>query len=145
MKIRNTSYFMTVMIILIPFVLLSSGIEAGQDFSDIKKLWGELLKREPFAYTVPLVHEPSFLGGTYSKRAKKRMRLYPAGAARTGCRKPASGDCSSKRAHIASFIKPRVGKISGHLLWPEIVFCLPTTRSARKESGITTGNWKRTA
>ena len=71
MRTRNTSYFITVMIILIPFVLLSRGVEAGQDSPDIKKLWGELLKREPFAYTIPLVHKPGFLDGTYTKRAKK--------------------------------------------------------------------------
>ena len=57
MKKGNTPYFIAVMIILIPFVLLSSGIEAGQNSPDITKLWGELLKREPFAYTVPLIHK----------------------------------------------------------------------------------------
>ena len=77
MRIRNTSYFITVMIIFIPFVLLSSSIEAGQDSPDIKKLWGELLKREPFAYTVPLVNKPGFLDGTYTKRAKKTNAIVP--------------------------------------------------------------------
>ena len=77
MKKGNTPYFIAVMIILIPFVLLSSGIEAGQNSPDITKLWGELLKREPFAYAVPLVHKPSFLDGAYSKRAKKSNAIVP--------------------------------------------------------------------
>ena len=65
------------MIIFIPFVLLSSSIEAGQNSPDIKKLWDELMKREPFAYTVPLVHKQSFLDGTYTKRAKKTNAIVP--------------------------------------------------------------------
>ena len=67
-------HFIIVMTILI---LFPHSVLAGQDSVDIKKLWGELLNREPFPYTVPLVHKPSFLDGTYTKRAKKTNAIVP--------------------------------------------------------------------
>jgi hypothetical protein len=77
MKKRNALYFIIRIIIFIPLVLLSTGVEAGQGSLDIKKLWGELLTREPFAYTVPLVHKSSLLDGAYTKRAKKTNAIVP--------------------------------------------------------------------
>ena len=77
MKKRYMPYPIAAMIIFISFVLFPIGAEAGQDSPDIKTLWGELLKREPFAYTVPLVHEPGILDGTYTKRAKKTNAIVP--------------------------------------------------------------------
>ena len=77
MKKTNTVCCITLMVILAAIMLLSGGAKAGQDFPDIQKLWDELLKRDPFAYTVPLVHKSSSLDGVYTKRAKKTSAIVP--------------------------------------------------------------------
>ena len=35
------------------------------------ELWANLLQREPYPYTIPLLSQPSILDGTYTKKAKK--------------------------------------------------------------------------
>ncbi len=42
-----------------------------------KNRWGELLKREPYPYTIPLLSKQTVLDGTYVKKAKKEGKIVP--------------------------------------------------------------------
>ncbi len=39
--------------------------------------WGELLKRDPYPYSIPLLSKPTILDGTYVKKAKKEGEIVP--------------------------------------------------------------------
>ena len=69
-------YHMT-RILLILLLSVLPDAKADRVSPDIKTLWNELQNREPFTYTVPLVHMHSILDGTYTKRAKKTSAIVP--------------------------------------------------------------------
>jgi hypothetical protein len=77
MKKGNGPYFMVVMTILLSLMISPKGAGAGRDSPDIQKLWSELLKRDPFAYTVAMVKKSSVLDGIYTKRALRTDAIVP--------------------------------------------------------------------
>ena len=45
--------------------------------STSKNEWGELLKREPYPHTIPLLSKQTVIDGTYVKKAKKDGEIVP--------------------------------------------------------------------
>jgi hypothetical protein len=75
-----------ILIVFVVFFLSSDicwaeGYKTGKDSPGItetsKNKWGELLKRDPYQYTIPLLSKPTVLDGTYVKKAKKEGEIIP--------------------------------------------------------------------
>jgi hypothetical protein len=68
-------------LLLMPDAGLPQGGKIGgnspQTQNAVKDLWGELLERTPFPYTIPLVAKPTGLDGTYVKKAKNEGPIVP--------------------------------------------------------------------
>jgi len=67
---------MVYLILIISFVISTNSIKASSN-EDAENKWNELLKREPFVYTVPIVNETTPIDGVYVKKALKEDEIVP--------------------------------------------------------------------
>jgi len=80
---RKTSFILITfaVLLLMPDAGLPQGGNTGsnslQTQNAVKDLWGELLQRKPYPYTIPLVAKPAGLDGTYEKKAKNEGAIVP--------------------------------------------------------------------
>ena len=87
MTFRNSSLrayyiFVAVLICLFNFdVCFSEGNKTDKhslrETNSSKNKWAELLKRNPYPYTIPLLSKQTILDGTYVKKAKKEGEIVP--------------------------------------------------------------------
>ncbi len=73
----GTTGFMIILTFLVVVSDSPSHSKADRNSSrrSIQELWAELLEREPYPYTVPLLSAPTVLDGIYIKKAKKTSEM----------------------------------------------------------------------
>jgi len=81
-SLRAYYIFVAVLICLFNFdVCFSEGNKTDKhslrETNSSKNKWAELLKRNPYPYTIPLLSKQTILDGTYVKKAKKEGEIVP--------------------------------------------------------------------